>query len=268
LSTSRYKSRPHGLHDLSRVQVIFSRVLYAFTTIFAVGLVNCRKRCRNSRYSTRTRRRRKTGLVHPERNMADFLTNLWGSVFTPGATPTLLVATNVTFAALQLLLLTLLIATYSIHFGILSVLCAGLWYSINWFAVELQAAQAKEEEAERIRKTSAANKEKDWKARTEVADSEADDEGEDTETEQGMKDSMNLADTTAERRVREQMKTPMEEGGDVAARTENGAQGKASGAEAEAARGESRQRIVGEGDRSGYVSSSTDSEWEKVEGGR
>lgn len=74
--------------------------------------------------------------------MADFLANLWGSVFTPGPTPTLLVATNVTFACLQVTLFALLLGTYSIHFVILSMLCAGLWVSINWFARELQAAQA------------------------------------------------------------------------------------------------------------------------------
>jgi len=84
--------------------------------------------------------------------MANFMEELWSSIFTPGPTPTLLVATNVTFAALQLLLLVLLIATYSIHFIVLSFLCAGLWYSINWFATELQIAQAKEEAENRGRK--------------------------------------------------------------------------------------------------------------------
>jgi len=83
--------------------------------------------------------------------MSTFLTDLWGSIFTPGATPTLLIATNAAFAALQLLLLALLVATYSVHFFILSGLCAGLWWSINWFARELAEAQAKEQEAERIR---------------------------------------------------------------------------------------------------------------------
>lgn len=83
--------------------------------------------------------------------MADFLSDLWTSVFTPGPTPTLLVATNATFAALQLLLLVLLVATYSIHFFALSFLTAGLWWAINWFARELVAAREKEEEAKRIR---------------------------------------------------------------------------------------------------------------------
>ncbi|EFW22011.1 hypothetical protein D8B26_002106 [Coccidioides posadasii str. Silveira] len=76
--------------------------------------------------------------------MASFLTDLWSSVFTPGATPTLLVATNATFAALQVLLLALLVATYSIHFLVLSCLCGALWWSINWFVAELDVAKAKD----------------------------------------------------------------------------------------------------------------------------
>jgi hypothetical protein len=83
--------------------------------------------------------------------MASFFTELWESVFTPGPTPTLLIATNASFAALQLLFLSLLVATYSIHFVILSLLTGGLWWAINWFAAEIRAAQAKEEEAKRIR---------------------------------------------------------------------------------------------------------------------
>lgn len=69
---------------------------------------------------------------------------LWESIFTPGTTPTLLVATNVTFASLQLVLFLLLVATYSVHFIVLSFLCGGLWLAINWFATELRTAQAKE----------------------------------------------------------------------------------------------------------------------------
>lgn len=75
--------------------------------------------------------------------MASFIEELWNSIFTPGPTPTLLVATNATFAALQFLLLILLIATYSLHFVALSVLSGGLWYAINWFARELQAEKSK-----------------------------------------------------------------------------------------------------------------------------
>lgn len=81
--------------------------------------------------------------------MSAFITDLVQSIFTPGPTPTLLIATNVTFACLQAVLLLLLIATFSIHFVILSLLSAGLWWSINWFVSELRAAQAAEDEKKR-----------------------------------------------------------------------------------------------------------------------
>ncbi|KAL9013379.1 MAG: hypothetical protein Q9173_001927 [Seirophora scorigena] len=80
--------------------------------------------------------------------MASFLTDLFTSIFTPGPTQSLLVATNVSFAALQVVLLILLVLTYSVHFIVLSVLCAGLWWSINWFAAELEIARQKEKEEE------------------------------------------------------------------------------------------------------------------------
>ncbi|KAK1249095.1 hypothetical protein MKX07_002611 [Trichoderma sp. CBMAI-0711] len=78
--------------------------------------------------------------------MASFFVELWEGIFTPGPTPTILKATNITFAALQLVLGALLLATYSVHFVVLSVLCGGLWWSVNWFAKELRAAQQEEEE--------------------------------------------------------------------------------------------------------------------------
>ncbi|KAI4230317.1 MAG: hypothetical protein L6R36_000128 [Xanthoria steineri] len=80
--------------------------------------------------------------------MTTFITDLFTSIFTPGPTPTLLVATNVSFAALQLVFLLLLILTSSIHFIVLSFLCAGLWWSINWFASELETAKRFEEARE------------------------------------------------------------------------------------------------------------------------
>ncbi|KAF1843963.1 Pkr1-domain-containing protein [Cucurbitaria berberidis CBS 394.84] len=110
--------------------------------------------------------------------MASFFENLWLSIFTPGPTPTLLVATNASFAALQLLLFAMLLATYSIHFFILSFLCGGLWWSINWFAAEIRAAQAKEEEAKRIRE---ARRGKEKGATGD--DGEAMDTGDDTEVD-------------------------------------------------------------------------------------
>lgn len=90
--------------------------------------------------------------------MSQFFQDLWESIFTPGPTPSLLIATNVTFAALQFVLAALLLATYSIHFIILSFLCAGLWWAINWFAQELQANHDKElqEKARAARKTAGA----------------------------------------------------------------------------------------------------------------
>ncbi|KAF7895646.1 uncharacterized protein EAF01_009608 [Botrytis porri] len=76
---------------------------------------------------------------------SEFFVSLWESIFTPGPTPVLLVATNATFAALQLVFLSLLVATYSIHFVILSFLCGGLWWAINWFAAELKTVKEQEE---------------------------------------------------------------------------------------------------------------------------
>src|SRR5699024_5465280 len=55
---------------------------------------------------------------------------------------------NVTFAALQALLFALLLATYSIHFVVLSVLSGALWWSINWFAREVREIQKAEKEKE------------------------------------------------------------------------------------------------------------------------
>ncbi|OAA44580.1 Endoplasmic reticulum, protein Pkr1 [Beauveria brongniartii RCEF 3172] len=75
--------------------------------------------------------------------MSSFIVELWESIFVPGPTPTILRATNATFAALQLTLFALLVGTYSIHFVVLSILSAGLWWSINWFAAELEAAKAR-----------------------------------------------------------------------------------------------------------------------------
>lgn len=84
--------------------------------------------------------------------MASFLEELWNSVFTAGPNPTLLVATNATFGALQCVLLILLLATHSVHFIVLSFLSAGLWYSINWFAREMQAEQARSQREQDVRK--------------------------------------------------------------------------------------------------------------------
>ncbi|KAI9803857.1 MAG: hypothetical protein M1825_001737 [Sarcosagium campestre] len=141
--------------------------------------------------------------------MASFIEDLWGSVFTPGPTPTLLVATNASFAALQLILGVLLFMTKSVHFIILSFLCATLWMAINWFAGELQAAKAKEDEADRLRKE---------RLRQESRVSS----GDDTETE---------TDTISDRapRVSKQMEHPARAGaGDVRRRKSIGESGEVS----------------------------------------
>ncbi|CDM36220.1 hypothetical protein DTO013E5_8953 [Penicillium roqueforti] len=109
--------------------------------------------------------------------MASFMEDLWSSIFTPGPTPTLLIATNVTFAALQLIFLVLLLATYSLHFVALSIISGGLWWSINWFAAEVRLAQqAQEAEKEKqgsegdakTRKSPAVRESADSETETEV----------------------------------------------------------------------------------------------------
>jgi len=114
--------------------------------------------------------------------MASFFAQLWESIFTPGPTPTLLVATNASFAALQVLFFAMLLGTRSVHFVILSLLCGGLWWAINWFAVEIRAAQAKEEEAKRIREARRGRGDRGDGAGNE-ADGEGEDTGDDTEVD-------------------------------------------------------------------------------------
>lgn len=183
--------------------------------------------------------------------MTDFLNKLSSSIFTPGATPTLLLATNATFGCLQLVLAALLFATSSVHFAILSVLCAGLWWSINWFATELSAAQAREEEAERQRQSQGQGKQR-WKETGEVGDSADDEggEGTETETEGEMRESVDDVDGK----------------GSVVGRGTEGVGGSSTGMEKESAQAV-RLRQMQEGDRSGDQGdiSSTDSEWDKVD---
>ena len=173
--------------------------------------------------------------------MADFLPNLWESVFVSGPTPTLLIATNVTFALLQMVLVLLLAATYSIHFAVLSVICGGLWWSINWFAAEVAAVRADEEKAKAKREREE-EQERDGKAAG--GGESADDEGESTEVEElgcggGLEASRgSLSLSGFEEGI---VRTGREEEGTAAA----------------------RQRNVKTPDLSG-----TDSEWEKVEDGR
>lgn len=161
--------------------------------------------------------------------------DLWSSIFTAGPTPTLLLATNVTFAALQTLLFILLLATYSIHFAILSILSGALWYSINWFAQELKQVQAQTTGEDTLsEKAAAETKQSDAKPRgVDGADS-------DTETE-------NLGE-------RKNAGDPSSSSQPATASTSLGVPGSSS---------EIRKRPSVSGDSSGYTS--TDSEWEKVD---
>ncbi|RAH42419.1 V-type ATPase assembly factor PKR1 [Aspergillus brunneoviolaceus CBS 621.78] len=174
--------------------------------------------------------------------MASFMEDLWSSIFTPGPTPTLLVATNVTFAALQALLLSLLLATYSIHFLVLSFLSGALWWSINWFAREVRQFQAEQAE-----KQKQADEEQDESSEDKPDSSihkspgAVDATDSDTETEQiaGRKETA-PAPTSAPRSTTASATLQLPE-----------------------AQGEIRKRLSVSGESSGYQS--TDSEWEKVD---
>jgi hypothetical protein len=107
--------------------------------------------------------------------MASFMEDLWSSIFTPGPTPTLLIATNVTFAALQIIFFALLLATYSLHFVALSIISGGLWWAINWFAAEVRLAQ-QAQEAEKEKQESGDAKTRKSPAVGESADSETETE--------------------------------------------------------------------------------------------
>ncbi|RAK97451.1 V-type ATPase assembly factor PKR1 [Aspergillus ibericus CBS 121593] len=172
--------------------------------------------------------------------MGSFMEDLWSSIFTPGPTPTLLIATNVTFAALQALLFALLVATYSIHFVVLSVLSGALWWSINWFAQELRRVQAEEVEKKQLSEEPAESQSLDGNRKTPGALDSAES---DTETE-SLPERKGAAVTAAAPRSIAASATlqPPEEHGGV------------------------RKRLSVSGDSSGYQS--TDSEWEKVDDGK
>ncbi|CAF9916728.1 SMK killer toxin resistance protein [Imshaugia aleurites] len=118
--------------------------------------------------------------------MATFFADLISSIFTPGPTPSIIIATNASFAALQVVLLLLLIITYSIHFVVLSFLCAGLWWGINWFVTELESANRKEKDA----KQSSDMKKGQGPDARKLEDSGTETEGGGTQIEEGPSDSI------------------------------------------------------------------------------
>lgn len=189
--------------------------------------------------------------------MASFFEDLWSSIFTEGATPTLIVATNATFAALQLLFFVLLVATYSIHFVILSFLSAALWWSINWFVAELKSVREKEAKEKKP------TKEPDQRADTTFARTPGTIDMTDSETE-----TESIVGGPSRDSKKRLPKSASAVGGVAARRSPAPARGSTpsasgvQGASKPEASAEVRQRNA-PGDSSGYIS--TDSEWEKVE---
>lgn len=172
--------------------------------------------------------------------MGSFVEDLWSSIFTAGPTPTLLLATNVSFAALQTLLFALLLATYSIHFVILSILSGSLWYSINWFAREVKQVQ-QNQAAEQEKESGIASVEERKTTHSDVKPRGTSDGADsDTETE-------SLID-------RKTIRTP-----NPALRSTTGY----TTLQVPGSSSEARKRLSVGGDSSGYTS--TDSEWEKVD---
>ena len=198
--------------------------------------------------------------------MASFLTSLWESIFTPGPTPTLLIATNATFGALQVLLLVLLVTTQSIHFIILSILCGGLWYAINWFAAEVQAAKAKDTE-EQAQGKDKKDKDKERRRRT------SPEPGSDTETEEPRSTGTATAGKAERRKAPPKpVSAPAADVPSTSSSQEASAKAGASPQLLKPDMSDSSGKGMGDsdllhrrrslGDSSGYVS--TDSEWEKV----
>ncbi|EPS36404.1 hypothetical protein H072_10114 [Dactylellina haptotyla CBS 200.50] len=109
--------------------------------------------------------------------------DLFRAIFTPGAPPALLVATNVSFACLQLTLLVMLFATGSFHFFFLSLLCGGTWGGINWFVREVEALKRVEGQAEDIRRVQAELDKKTEAMKQDYDDSEDLDGGKSTAVE-------------------------------------------------------------------------------------
>lgn len=182
-------------------------------------------------------------------SMASFLEDLWSSIFTPGPTPSLLVATNATFASLQFLLFVLLIVTHSVHFVVLSFLSGALWWSINWFSNEVKEVRIREEEKEK-QKARLVVKGKQKTADAVRMPAVIDSTESETETESlaGDKDPIasSAITSSAERPPIPANPAPQLSAKDEVLRK--------------------RRSLVESSGSSGYMS--TDSEWEKVDGGK
>ncbi|CUS22872.1 LAQU0S07e02036g1_1 [Lachancea quebecensis] len=78
--------------------------------------------------------------------MANFFEELWKSIFTPGASPQLIIATHVSFFLLTSCLGWLIYWTKNIHFIMLLIISTLLWITVTWFISELKLAQIKDNE--------------------------------------------------------------------------------------------------------------------------
>ena len=88
--------------------------------------------------------------------MASIATSLWDSIFTPGPTPILIKAMNLSFFALFALLIPLIFVTKNIHVFFLTILAIGLWIGMQWcsqkisqfnsrFLIELEKAKKEQQ---------------------------------------------------------------------------------------------------------------------------
>ena len=68
-----------------------------------------------------------------QHNMTSVATSLWDSIFTPGPTPILVKAMNISFFALFVLLIPLTYVTKNKHVFFLTILAIGLWIAMQWY---------------------------------------------------------------------------------------------------------------------------------------
>ncbi|CCF55483.1 hypothetical protein KAFR_0A00450 [Kazachstania africana CBS 2517] len=68
-----------------------------------------------------------------------FFVRLWESIFEPGTSPQLIIATHVSFILLLVTLGSLIVITnYNIHFILLFIIASLLWITVIWFVNELK----------------------------------------------------------------------------------------------------------------------------------
>jgi hypothetical protein len=93
--------------------------------------------------------------------MANFIEELWESVFTPGTSPALIQATHGSFVALTLSLIWMVYHSRSIHFFNLLIIALCLWASVTWFLSELAKEKALLKTNEQLQKEADESTDKD-----------------------------------------------------------------------------------------------------------